>query len=59
VWLALELIFALYAISFAWFWSLCRLSVHKTNHASTHPTDSNLIPFERGLELQDRAKTGT
>jgi hypothetical protein len=52
VWLTIELISALYIISFVWFWSLCRLSI--PDKTDTHPSEqqSNLIPFERGLQMR-------
>lgn len=52
MWLTIELISALYIISFVWFWSLCRLSI--PDKTDTHPSEqqSNLIPFERGLQMR-------
>lgn len=52
VWLAVELIAAVYVVSFAWFWQLCRLSARRELtrvHQEERP--SNLIPFERGLRM--------
>jgi hypothetical protein len=48
---AIELIAALYVAFFAWFWSQCQMSI--SDEMKTDPADegSNLIPFERGLEL--------
>jgi hypothetical protein len=56
---ALEIVFALYAISFVWFWSLCSLSIPSKHDASDSGSASNIIPFERGLEMQERKRTGT
>ena len=50
MWLAVELIAAVYIVSFAWFWQLCRTSARREltrNPREERP--SNLIPFERGL----------
>lgn len=58
MWLAIELILALYIISFVWFWSLCRLSVPEKTESSRPEQESNLIPFERGVQLQVRKTTG-
>jgi hypothetical protein len=51
VWLTIELVAALYIISFVWFWSLCLLSVPVKQKASDAERKSNLIPFERGVKL--------
>jgi hypothetical protein len=53
--LAVELFFALYIASFAWFWQLCRSSARR--ELTQVPKDerpSNLIPFERGLQMHLR-----
>jgi len=60
--LAIELILALYVISFVWFWSLCRVSSASNEDDFTsagEKSEPKIIPFERGRELQDRKKTGT
>lgn len=57
--LAIELIVALYIIAFVWFWSLCRLSIPDRTEDKHEERESNLIPFERGLQLQVRKRTGT
>ncbi len=57
--LAIELILALYVISFVWFWTLCRVSSPKDEDATHNQSPSNVIPFERGLHLQERKRTGT
>ena len=57
--LAIELILALYVISFVWFWRLCRVSSPEEENASRDEHASNVIPFERGLDLQERKRTGT
>lgn len=54
MWLMIEVIAALYIISFAWFWSLCSLSVSDKSRSHTLERKSNLIPFERGQRLQAR-----
>jgi hypothetical protein len=48
VWLTIEVVSALYLVSFAWFWSLCQLSVPAKTDTGGPPQKSNLIPFERG-----------
>lgn len=57
--LAIELILALYVISFVWFWTLCHVSSPKEDNATQSQTRSKVIPFERGLHLQERKRTGT
>jgi hypothetical protein len=53
VWLAVELIAAVYIVSFAWFWQLCRSSARRElTHVHEEEAPSNLIPFERGLQMQ-------
>ena len=55
MWLAVELVAVAYIISFAWFWQLCRSSARRELtrvHEEERP--SNLIPFERGLQMQLR-----
>lgn len=60
MWLTIELISALYLVSFAWFWSLCRLSVPDGKTTSRgRKREANLIPFERGDGPRGRKKTGT
>lgn len=54
MWLAIEVLSALYIISFAWFWSLCRISVPDKLESEHEPHKATLIPFERGLVLQMR-----
>lgn len=56
---AIELILALYVISFAWFWMLCRLTVTKIEEPPLPESEAKVIPFERGLTLKDSRKTGT
>lgn len=56
---AIELILALYVISFVWVWTLCRLSTSAKNDSPLARRESNVISFERGLELKDRERTGT
>lgn len=58
VWLAIEVASALYLISFAWFWSLCRISVSEESETEHGSHNANLIPFERGLVLQARKAGG-
>jgi hypothetical protein len=51
VWLTIELLAALYAVSFVCFWCLCRVSASRDlNPPRKQETASNLIPFERGLQ---------
>jgi hypothetical protein len=57
--LAIELILALYVISFVWFWTLCRISSPEEDSAARNQSRSKVIPFERGLDLQERKRTGT
>lgn len=59
VWLTIEILSALYLISFAWFWSICRLSIPRAMQVDQKRRKSNLIPFERGANLPARRKTGT
>jgi hypothetical protein len=59
VWITIELIAALYLVSFAWFWSLCQLSVPHETKARRLQQQSKLIPFERGIKLKVRKTTGT
>jgi hypothetical protein len=55
VWLAVELFAALYVASFAWFWQLCRSSARRElTRVREEERPSNLIPFERGLEMHLR-----
>jgi len=55
VWLAVELLGALYIVCFAWFWHLCRTSARREmTPVGDEESPSNLIPFERGLEMQLR-----
>jgi len=55
VWLAVELIVAVYIVSFAWFWQLCRSSARRElTQVHEEESPSNLIPFERGLQLHLR-----
>jgi len=52
---ALEFFAALYMVSFFWFLLLCRAAARRECNAlpqNAHP--SNLIPFERGLEMHMR-----
>jgi hypothetical protein len=58
VWLTIELVSALYLVSFAWFWSLCRLAVTDRTKRSHRARGANLIPFERGIKPELR-KSGT
>jgi hypothetical protein len=59
VWLAVELFAALYVVLFAWFWHLCRSSARReVTPVRERESPSNLIPFERGLEMRLR-KTST
>lgn len=51
MWLTVEVISALYLVSFAWFWSLCQLSIPDEPDAAP-PQKSNIIPFERGIALR-------
>jgi hypothetical protein len=50
MWLTIELISALYILSFVWLWSLCRLSVPDKSKAGYSKHEPNLIPFERGIK---------
>jgi hypothetical protein len=53
--LAAELFTALYVVSFVWFWLLCRSSARRDlTPQPEQETPSNLIPFERGVELHLR-----
>lgn len=46
-----------YGICFLWFYSLCKHAIRVAQEDSTLPTHvSNLIPFERGLELQQKTR---
>lgn len=55
MWLTVELLAALYLISLLWFWSLCRNTARRElNLPRPHEVPSNLIPFERGLEVHLR-----
>lgn len=56
--LVLSVITGLYLVCFLWFRSLCRSAI-RFHEASLqhHRSVSNLIPFERGLEIRDRGKT--
>jgi hypothetical protein len=60
VWLTIELVAALYVISFVWFWSLCRLSIPDKAKSAPMERESNLIPFERGsmLKIQKTSAPG-
>lgn len=58
VWLTIEIIAALYVISFVWFWSLCRLSVPDKPKEGRLKQESKLIPFERGMKLNIRRNIG-
>jgi hypothetical protein len=58
VWFAVELFAAMYLVSFAWFWSLCRSSARRDfTPARDQEPRSNLIPFERGMEMHLRKGT--
>jgi hypothetical protein len=53
--LAIELFAVVYACFLIWFWSLCRVSARRERSiAADLPPHSNLIPFERGLQLSVR-----
>jgi hypothetical protein len=55
VWLTVELVAALYVVSFVWFWTLCRSSARRArSFSSVQQSPSNLIPFERGQQLRKR-----
>ena len=55
VWVAVEVIAAIYIASFAWFWQLCRSSARRElTHFREEERPSNLIPFERGVQLHLR-----
>lgn len=55
MWLIVELLAALYLVSFVWFLSLCRTAARRDSSAPPAPeAPSNLIPFERALELHLR-----
>ncbi len=51
MWLTIELITALYVISFVWLWSLCRLSIPHRRGDTDSGGKAKLIPFERGRKL--------
>jgi len=52
VWLAVELFAVVYIVSFAWFWQLCRTSARRElTRVPKEERPSNLIPFERGLQM--------
>ena len=55
MWLAVEFFAAMYVASFVWFWSLCRSSARRElTPAREQEPRSNLIPFERGVEMHLR-----
>jgi hypothetical protein len=55
--LILSLVSGLYLICFLWFWSLCNNAIHTARqNAVLHEPVSNLIPFERGLELRQKER---
>lgn len=47
MWLAIEVVSALYLVSFIWLWRVSRTSVHRKTKAGAPAQASNLIPFER------------
>lgn len=52
MWFVVELIAAFYVVSFAWFWQLCRKSARRElARLPKEERPSNLIPFERGLQM--------
>ncbi|MBB6142771.1 hypothetical protein HNQ77_000709 [Silvibacterium bohemicum] len=59
MWLTVELLAALYLISFVWFWSLCLTSARKSDPPRQREDRSNLIPFERGLQMSQRKTART
>jgi hypothetical protein len=57
--LILGLVSGLYLICFLWFCSLCRHAIRVAREdTSAHAPGSNLIPFERGLELHYKRRVG-
>jgi hypothetical protein len=50
--LILSSIGSLYFACFLWFRSLCRSAIRSHASSVEQPQASNLIPFERGLELR-------
>jgi hypothetical protein len=45
-------------ISFAWFWSLCRLSSLSKPETNRLKREANLVPFERGIKLGVQKSVG-
>ena len=50
--LILSSIGSLYLLCFLWFRSLCRAAIRSHESSMERTPASNLIPFERGLELR-------
>jgi hypothetical protein len=51
--LILGFVSCLYLACFFWFWSLCQAAIRAAQQRpDQHESVSNLIPFERGLELR-------
>lgn len=55
--LAIEILAALYVLSFLWLWWVARKSVHRNAKEQPPGQESNLIPFERGEAQEQRART--
>ena len=50
--LILSSVGSLYLLCFLWFRSLCRAAIRSYESSMKHTPTSNLIPFERGLEMR-------
>ena len=50
--LILSSVGSLYLLCFLWFRSLCRAAIRSHESSMKHTHASNLIPFERGLEMR-------
>jgi hypothetical protein len=50
--LILSSVGSLYLLCFLWFRSLCRAAIRSHESSMGRTSASNLIPFERGLELR-------
>lgn len=55
--LAIEILAALYVVSFLWLWWVARKSVHRKDSEQPPGPDSNLIPFERSESQGEKSRT--
>lgn len=55
--LAIEILAALYVVSFLWLWWVARKSVHRKGSAQPTGQESNLIPFERTEPQGQKARS--